>query len=287
MLLNKEICNETNCTQMNKDTFSVSTSIFCGKLSVDHLRLLRQAGITQIELCCVRKRFDYYDKEYSKIILETISELGLQVTSMHAPFGETLDISSLDSSVRRSAINDIEECILLAEQLGSKVLVIHPGHKVANPDEREERIEKSKESIGKLLKILFNYKDIKLALETMGLSEWVGGNVKELVDIMDYHSDTRIGVCIDTNHVNLYEDLANATKYFQGRILNFHISDNDGLHERHWMPFQGVIDWKSFWEAITVTQYDGCFTYELINEENPDRILMELAKNFRKIQGID
>lgn len=75
-----------------------------------------------------------------------------------------------------------------------------------------------------------------------------------------------VGVCLDVNHSNLGENPVEALGRYGARILTTHISDNDGIQERHWMPGRGVIAWKEWGEAMLAHGYAGPIIYETSQE---------------------
>jgi sugar phosphate isomerase/epimerase len=41
-----------------------------------------------------------------------------------------------------------------------------------------------------------------------------------------------------------------------------HISDYDGVDERHWLPGQGIINWSEVVESLVSIDYGGPFMFE-------------------------
>ena len=72
--------------------------------------------------------------------------------------------------------------------------------------------------------------------------------------------------CIDMNH--FLHDKAEDAVFALGKWLTtIHVSDYDGIYERHSMPKSGVNDWMKIIGALEKVGYDGVFTYELIMTE--------------------
>ncbi len=61
------------------------------------------------------------------------------------------------------------------------------------------------------------------------------------------------------NHVFPFERLIDTVKNLGDRLYTLHISDYDGIIERHQMPFDGIIDWSGFCSALEFVDYDGPF----------------------------
>jgi len=74
--------------------------------------------------------------------------------------------------------------------------------------------------------------------------------------------DGEPGICMDSNHANLGEPLAQAVTGLAERIVTLHISDNDGVEERHVAPGEGTIDWAEFVGLLDEIGYEGAYIYE-------------------------
>ena len=88
-----------------------------------------------------------------------------------------------------------------------------------------------------------------------------------------------LGFCFDTSHANLRHQF-DLLKDHYDILTALHISDNDGLQDRHWPPFDGIIDYEKL-----VTPYlgktDVPYTMELIADRKryPDeQAFLKLAK---------
>jgi len=72
------------------------------------------------------------------------------------------------------------------------------------------------------------------------------------------------------------------------KLFTLHISDYDGVDERHWLPGQGVIDWRAFVAALKDINYTGPFNYEI--KINPDLDipgrLQEIVDNFSWMESL-
>lgn len=76
--------------------------------------------------------------------------------------------------------------------------------------------------------------------------------------------DAGLGFCFDSSHANLRRQFDLLAKHYD-KLTALHLSDNDGLKDRHWLPFDGEIDF-----AARVTPYlkrtDVPYTMELISD---------------------
>ncbi len=66
------------------------------------------------------------------------------------------------------------------------------------------------------------------------------------------------------------------------RIFTLHLSDYDGVDEKHWVPGEGVIDWTAFMRALHEIGYTGPFNFECnLPGETPARRLEALEGCFQ------
>jgi len=71
------------------------------------------------------------------------------------------------------------------------------------------------------------------------------------------------------------------------KIITLHISDYDGIDEKHWMPFKGSIDWGDFANALSEISYEGAFIYEAnIDGDTAEEKLSNVLTSFQQILAI-
>ena len=106
--------------------------------------------------------------------------------------------------------------------------------------------------------------------------------------ILDGMNEEIFGVCFDVNHImNQYPQIPAMTRKLGKRLFTTHISDYNGIDECHWLPGNGVIDWKGFVEALKDIDYRGPFNYEIRQQEGmPERKLQILEDNFNFLKSL-
>lgn len=79
-----------------------------------------------------------------------------------------------------------------------------------------------------------------------------------------------IKICYDTNHLaRRREPRLRGT--FRPYIANIHVSDYDGVDERHWMPGRGIVEWPKVIDILMRSGYDGHFMYEVTPRQRSAR----------------
>ena len=69
-------------------------------------------------------------------------------------------------------------------------------------------------------------------------------------------------VCCDTNHL-LSENLPDFIRRIGNKIVTLHVSDYDGIDEKHWLPGEGILDWQEVLTALSEIGYNGPWLYEM------------------------
>ena len=188
-------------------------------------------------------------------------ETGITLWSVHLPFYpvEKANISSTDPAIRRYAIEAHKVELARAADAGVKVAVVHPS---SGLDEchlkRELRLALAKESLSELAEYAA-HAGITLGVENM-VRSGLGNRYVEMLDMLS--CDDRLGWVFDTNHPILQNPCEYA-KACVHRMVSMHVSDYDGLNERHWLPGEGVIDWQSLIRVLDEGGYTGPWMYEL------------------------
>ena len=144
----------------------------------------------------VRKEIDLEKtKEAQKLMLE--NNIDINNVICHAPY--IVNPASNDLIKQDFAINFLKEELRRCSLMGIKQMVLHPGSAVN--ETREEGLN----NIVKVLDaVLDNPYDVKILLETMaGKGNECGINLEEINYLLkNVKDDTKLGVCLDTCHLN-------------------------------------------------------------------------------------
>lgn len=256
----------------------ISTSLLDVLVGHDRLEAalseLADTPIRHLEYFCADAAPSYRDADHIARTRRVVQDNGLTVWSVHAPFGAT-DLSVEDELERRSSVEDVVRALDVTVELGAGIVVVHGSREPVTDEERERRLVQLVRSLNELCKRA-SQRGLRLALETLPRT-CLGNRTEEmrwLLNIVD--GDLR--VCYDVNHVTLYEDVRESLRALGDRIVTVHISDHDGVDERHWIPGMGVVDWPGFVEGLDEIGYEGCLIHEA-----RDPGVEELAGNLERI----
>ena len=183
----------------------------------------RDAGIGAMEICT---SWDgYADLDYP--LMRALSdEYGVTLWSYHLPFNR-VNISG--TTTADFAITYYTELIQKASAIGIKHFVVHPSAEPIDPSERAIRLARSKQRLAQLAEIA---------------------------------AHPALRVCFDTNHL-LTEDPVDFIHRLGDKIITTHVSDYDGVDERHWLPGEGTTDWQALLGALRDVGYSGPWLYEI------------------------
>jgi len=127
---------------------------------------------------------------------------------------------------------------------------------------------------------------LRLLVETMPPA-WIPADLDEAFALVEGLDDEWVGFCLDTNHANLKGDLVEIVRALGQRLWSVHLSDNDGIDQRHWLPLRGVIDWRAVLAALDEIAYAAPLFYELDpHPEGPERGVAAIAANFAQLLAL-
>ncbi|OGV32451.1 MAG: hypothetical protein A2020_02025 [Lentisphaerae bacterium GWF2_45_14] len=255
---------------------TLSTSID-GKL----IEAVKASKIKTLELF---QRIFLKNPEEAKSLIRKLSASGIKITSIHADFWGGVDISSSDAGIRKKSVNSAFCAIELAEEFGADIVVLHSSIEPIAPEERDILKENAKDSINKIAEKCAE-KGKRLAIELLPRT-CLGNNTEELIELANGLPEATVGFCLDTNHLmDKPFTLADTVKIFGKRLFSTHLSDYDGVDERHQLPGTGVLDWNAFMKALNQIKYAGPFNFECAfhNNETPAECVAMLEESYDKL----
>ncbi len=226
------------------------------------LRIFADAGFEAVEFNSDIEEYytDTYDKEYYKNIKNLCDNLGIEITQAHAPYrpGKDLAESEKFKKHKNSLIKGIEH----SSYLGAKMIVVHPLSHI-NLD-IEENNDKLFEYNMKYYRSLIPYAEeynVKIAIEN--IPGCITQTAKGLLELLNDLNNESFTVCYDVGHSNMCgQNPADMIREIGKHIGCTHIHDNDGISDRHTLPYYGNIGWESVMKAFAEIGYEGNLNYE-------------------------
>lgn len=267
-------------------------------------RLIAEAGFRAITIGGDVAHSGYDTQEGRERIRRVVTEYGLNVDSVHAPFGKDCDISTPDerqetpapesspatsppaalapvriryrpSPARLQAVSKLKTAIDAALALDSQIVVIHSAAEFPAVETRLH-IQAARDSLAELIPYAA-HRNVRLAVEN--LSSVLEMQVFEAV--LDEFSE--LGVCYDSSHARLTGNSFGVLQRFRDRIITLHVSDNRGTSDDHILPFEGGLDWEEFACYAARLQYVKTFMLEVETRESAFKDTKEfLAQAFER-----
>ena len=167
-------------------------------------------------------------------------------------------------------------CVEAAKMLQADCMVMHPFNLA------HSSIYSAKENQKACLAYLAPYIEaakkvgMRIAVENMidfgrRHRRYCGGDIYELIELVETINDPDVGICIDTGHANISGmDPAAAIRAAGKHLFALHINDNHSAlgKDEHLLPYFGDINWTDVMQALRDVEYAGHLTYEI----NPQRV---------------
>jgi sugar phosphate isomerase/epimerase len=274
--------------------FGLSTYLYhAQRLSPAHLAEVAAHGFMLVELCATRTHFDYRNAADVRDLGKWLTQAGLFLHSVHAPFvesyvdgawGPPVSIAAVDPAARGRAVDEVAATLALAEVVPYEFLVVHLGVPAEfAPPTGDNSVDAARRSVEELHGIAARY-GVKLALELIPNRI---STVDALVRLIDEDLDIPdVGICLDYGHAFLGGDVADTIEAASGHLLTTHVHDNDGKRDAHLPPFDGRIDWET---AVMTTQkvgYEGVWLLELAGGRDSRDVLARAAAACRRIEAV-
>ena len=239
--------------------------------------------INYLEVRLIRGNDSERMKNFISAACREKQRLGFEIYTVHLPQLANHDISSLDEETRLQAIENQKKLVEMSMCLGASVLVVHPDVGTTGEPDWPKRHE----ALVKSLKVFAPWckeRGLKIALENLTqISAFQTADI--LVDVIERVGEDNVGICFDVNHLFLQshkEFFDKAGKY----ILTMHVSDYDGTQERHWIPGEGVVDWRLVFAETQRLGFDGtmiCESSGIAGADDIDEKVIKLKNNWMNL----
>ena len=231
------------------------------------------------------QEFEQYLKQQAK----AIAQAGLVIHQTHGPWRcPPRDVSVEE---REERFEKMSRSILGTAILGSKHMVLHPimPYSVRDAEYAKETFESNIEFFGRLSEVGREH-DVIICLENLPFRQFSLSYPEEVLKLVKALDSPYVRICIDTGHCAAVGVSPTDAVHITGNdyLRAMHVHDNDGSGDLHWYPYEGIIDWKSFGNALNEIQYQGVLSLEVKRthpptEANGEQEESNLFENARKI----
>ncbi len=260
-------------------------SFATGREDTEAIRMLAESGFNSIDLnlnkYAVRSPVNPFwnmgDEallKYADAIRETAAQRQMTVSQVHSPYPTYFENEDKAEDVLRITKSSIK----IAAAVGAPYIVIHPN--VPPSAVTELQVEEAVENNFPFFAQFFeDLKQAELCVGVENMFNWDKSldiplpTVASSAECMAYMVDKlnalcgekHFVACLDTGHAMLSGngDPAAMARTLGKRLKLLHVHDNDAKRDKHWLPFEGVIDWQAFAMALTDIGYDGSLSLEI------------------------
>lgn len=240
---------------------NISAVIGCTLPLEEQLPLMKAAGFDGFFTM-----YSAHDDEPIDLWAEKAAQYGLEFETVHGPFEHANRLWQA-GEIGKEYLNYLKHSIIDAcRRVGVDKCVMHVTVGNTAP-------EISKEGL-LLFKDLCDYakdQNVHIAFENLE-------PLPHIDSVMEAVSDPFHGFCWDCGHNACYTPHIDMMKKFGSRLLCIHVHDNYGVtqpgnidyrDDRHFLPFDGILDWDWFAQKLNDVNYAGPVTLEVSVENKP------------------
>lgn len=256
---------------MKNNLYAFSTGALYPLRSPDAVALVRDAGFDGAELM-PQSLYDSSDRG----ILE-FERVGLPLTSIHFPLAFFALLYTSHPDMQLDGRKYSRQLLKLAENLGTRVLVIHP-HQPEKPEHRKLLEEPVVDNLLWLADECAG-RNITLAMENTPKNCATSAQLREYVEALNHDN---IKPMVDTTEVR--EADGDPVAFIRDLLpCHLHLSDF-GKGRKHLPLGEGEIDWQGVRDALTA--YQGIYTVEPSYRYYLEDIPARLEKDLRFIRSL-
>jgi sugar phosphate isomerase/epimerase len=247
-----------------------SSYIFGRRNWVHSTRYAIENGYDFVELMNEFPQDDLSESIMTRLLaMKNNYDIGIVV---HAPVIE-VDLGNIRDNIRKSAINTIKGSIKIAETLGSDILVTHCGYKPFSSKKsgitsEQQMIQKHawKRCSDKLYDSLSeiasfgNDCGIKIGVEN---TDSPHSYVYSTDDFLLYGEIPNVFYVFDVGHANCKGTPYDYPNKINGKLVEVHVSDNDGEMDTHSPLGTGIIDFKRVIKELDKNNFSGNVVLDL------------------------
>lgn len=214
----------------------------------DRIRLIKEAGFTATAIWWEDEEEPYPMKKEDMPFL--VRQMGLKIDNIHVPFCDANALWSADEAKRKAMVERHIQWLTDCRQFHIPRMVMHLSEGDNPPSSNDYGLQ--------------SMETLVQAAERLGVTLAIENTISRdnVPFLLQGIRSENLGFCFDSSHHRLREqdDYQLLTTYGE-RMVTTHLSDNDGLLDRHWLPGLGIIDWTNVLKSFP-KEYQGCFLLE-------------------------
>lgn len=210
--------------------------------------------------------FALNDAEFARTLGEQrrqIEDAGIEITQTHGPWRYPPQDATPEDRAER--FEKMSRSILGTALLGCKHFVIHPIMPFGpDKDPEPQRFwDMNIEFMTRLTDVARQHQVI-ICFENMPMLAHSIATPEAILRFAKTIDSPWFKVCLDTGHCAVFGlSPADAVRLLGKDYLRvMHVHDNNGRNDFHWLPYNGVVDWQAFSDALAEIGYEGAVSLE-------------------------
>ena len=215
-------------------------------------------------------------KGKADLLPDLVRSRGLFLEYVHAPDIGCNDVWSKLASKRGEWIHTYRSYIDLCKRHSIPFLVVH-----VSQSKGEQPGSPTEEGLSAMMAIIKAAEDADVSIAVENTMQ------PALLDLIFSHIQSDyLGFCYDTSHDFLYSPKPGALlKRWGHRLMVTHLGDNDGVHDSHWLPGLGILDWEEIMRWLPVKTYQGSLTLEVFpKDQKNEPVTNFMAASYRSVK---
>lgn len=240
----------------------------------ERIKLIKQAGYDYVMLWWEDEDYPY---TISRMEFNHILDCyDLKLDNVHLPFENINNLWSENTTERNNHVELVKKWINECKSCGVETVVIHAVQGANNFFSYSFGYD----SFNKIIREAENI-DIRVAVENTQMFQYTEFILKEI-------GSSNVGFCYDSSH-----DFVNGQskgvvlEKWQHKLMAVHLSDNDGLYDRHWIPGKGHVNWSKIINILKQTDIKSfsmeTYPYEEEKEMQPSQFLERAKMSLEKV----
>jgi len=239
----------------------------------DRVRMIKDAGFEATSIW-----WEQDNQAWRRLCLlmpDQVRAAGLHLENAHVPFRRCNALWSSDASERLAAVERHVGWVHDCARHGIPVMVMHCTASACTLAPSHEGID----SVRRIVDAAEG-SGVTVALENTS-------GVAHIEALLAHIESPRLGLCYDSGHDWLKSDDAPALLRRWGhRLKATHLSDTDGVLDRHGLPGQGVVDLDGIGRALDWASYPASLLLEVVPRDRGQEPQSFLAEAFRAAQRV-
>lgn len=223
----------------------------------DHVKYIKKVSVLGFDILEFQAQalLDM-DKSRMDEVRQAAKDNGIELT-YSLGLNPKYDVASPDAKVREGGIEYLKRIVERIGYMEGKLLsgVNYAGW--GSPDyivdDKSEIVKHSIESVRQVIKTAEDY-DVTYCVEVVNRFEGIVMNTaKEAIEYVKQIDSDKIGILLDTYHMNIEEgSIGDAIRSVGGYLKNFHTGENNRV-----VPGKGHLDWDEIFGALHDIDYQG------------------------------